>query len=63
MASSRVGSRILENLDGIEAFEGFGSAMVPRSIKTEFGEGVRKVVVDPLASLLLVYLGSRKDAD
>lgn len=39
-------------LDNIEAFAEFGSRIIPASIREEFGEGVRKVVVD---SFDLVY--------
>lgn len=55
VTSSRVEARILESLDNIEAFGEFGSAVVPRSIKAEFGEGVRKVVVNPFDLVYTLY--------
>lgn len=47
ITSSRLEERILSDLDNIELFGEFGSANIPASIKEEFGEGVRKVAVNP----------------
>ena len=47
VTSPKVEARILATLDNIEAFANFGSRNVPASIREEFGDGVRKVVVGP----------------
>ncbi|RVU97125.1 type II toxin-antitoxin system RelE/ParE family toxin [Coriobacteriales bacterium OH1046] len=45
--SPRLEARILAALDNIELFGEFGSPNIPDSIGLEFGEGVRKVAVNP----------------
>lgn len=45
--TSKLESEILAGLDAIEVFGEFGSTNVPESIKCEFGDGVRKVAVNP----------------
>ena len=55
VTSPKVESRILENLDNIERFGEFGSSMGPASIKEEFGEGVRKVAVNPFDLVYTLY--------
>lgn len=45
--SASLETRILAYLDNIRAFAEFGSRNVPASIREEFGEGVRKVAVNP----------------
>ena len=47
VTSDRVEARIFAALDNIEAFGEFGSKVVPDSIRDAFGEGVRKVAVNP----------------
>ena len=47
VTSDKVEERVYAVLDKIEDFGDFGSNLVPDSIREEFGEGVRKVVVDP----------------
>lgn len=55
VTSPKVENRILENLDNIERFGEFGSSMVPASIKEGFGEGVRKVAVNPFDLVYTLY--------
>lgn len=45
--SDKVFSLIMDCLDNIERFGEFGSRNISRSIKKEFGEGVRKVAINP----------------
>jgi len=52
---ARVTSPKVEALDNIEAFEEFGSKLVPHSIRNEFGMGVRKVVVSPFDLIYTYY--------
>ena len=42
-------------LDCIEQFGGFGSPLLPRSVKERFGDGVRKVVVRPFELIYTHY--------
>lgn len=46
VTSAEVEQRILDDLDNIEAFGGFGSRILPESILEEFGD-VRKVAINP----------------
>ena len=55
VTSAKVEARVYEALDNIEAFEDFGSKLVPESIRREFGEGVRKVVVGPFDLVYTYY--------
>jgi hypothetical protein len=55
VTSPKVEAHIYEALDNIEAFEHFGSRLVPESIRLEFGEGVRKVVVNPFDLVYTCY--------
>lgn len=47
VTSDRVEQRIYEVLGIIEAMPSIGSTNIPQSIRTEFGDGVLKMVVDP----------------
>ena len=47
VTSERVEKLVMESLDNIELFGEYGSFLLPESIRLEFGEGVRKVVVGP----------------
>ena len=47
VTSGKVEARVYAALDNIEAFGEFGSRIVPDSIREDFGEGVRKVAVNP----------------
>lgn len=47
IASPKLETRILANLDNIEAFGNFGSSNIPTSIKEQFGKGIRRVAVNP----------------
>ncbi len=47
VTSAKVEASIMTALDNIEAFADFGSRNIPASIREEFGDGVRKVVVGP----------------
>lgn len=55
VTSPKAENRILEYLNNIERFGEFGSSMVPASIKEEFGEGVRKVAVNPFDLVYTLY--------
>ena len=55
VTSPRVEARIMENLDNIERFGEFGSKRVPESIKREFGDGVRRVAVNPFDVVYTLY--------
>lgn len=57
--SAKLEARILENLDNIEMFGEFGSSYIPSSIKKDFGEGLRKVAVNPFDLIYTFY----KDQD
>ena len=54
VTSAKVEARIYAALDNVEAFGEFGSRLVPDSIRRDFGEGVRTVVVDPF-DLIYTY--------
>lgn len=54
VTSEKVEARIYDALDNIEAFGDFGSRVVPDTIREDFGEGVRKVVVN-LSDLVYTY--------
>ena len=45
----------MSNLDNIERFAEFGSALVPDSIKESFGCGVRKVAANPFDLIYTYY--------
>lgn len=45
--STRLEGQIMTCLDSIELFGEFGSPDIPESIRIEFGEGIRKVAVNP----------------
>lgn len=53
--SPKLEARILANLDNIERFAEFGSSNLPASIKARFGEGVRKVAVNPFDLIYTYY--------
>ena len=55
VTSAKVEARIYAALDNIEAFGDFGSKVVPDSIREDFGEGVRKVVVSPFDLIYTYY--------
>ena len=55
VTSPKVEARVYEALDNIEAFEDFGSRLVPESIRSEFGAGVRKVAVNPFDLVYTCY--------
>lgn len=55
VTSPRLEGRILSGLDSIELFGEFGSPNIPESIKEEFGEGVRKVAVNPFDLVYTFY--------
>lgn len=55
VTSPRLEGRILSDLDSIELFGEFGSPNIPDSIKEEFGEGVRKVAVNPFDLVYTFY--------
>ena len=57
--SKKLESRILTALDHIEMFGEFGSKDIPESIRQEFGEGVRKVALNPF-DLVYTFYPSRK---
>lgn len=45
--TAKLERRILENLKNIERFGDIGSGLVPKSIKRDFGDRVRKIAVNP----------------
>lgn len=53
--SPKLEARILADLDNIELFGKFGSSNIPESIRLEFGEGVRKVAVNPFDLIYTFY--------
>lgn len=53
--TAKLEARILATLDNLELFGEFGSALLPDSIKSEFGEGVRKVAVNPFDLIYTFY--------
>ncbi len=55
VTSAKLEARILTDLDNIEQFGEYGSANVPISIKEKFGEGVRKVAVNPFDLIYTYY--------
>lgn len=55
VTSAKVEKRVLAALDSIEAFGGYGSRNVPDSIRRSFGDGIRKVVVDPFDLVYTYY--------
>lgn len=55
VTSRKVESRVYAALDNVEAFGEFGSRVVPDSIREDFGEGVRKVVVGPFDLVYTYY--------
>ncbi len=52
---AKVEAQILTDFDNIEHFGEFGSRIIPQSIKDEFGEGVRKVAVNPFDIIYTFY--------
>ena len=52
--SPKLEARILADLDNIELFGEFGSSNIPKSIKEQFGTGVRKLAVNPF-DLIYTY--------
>ncbi len=55
VTSAKVEAQIFTDLDNIERFGEFGSRIIPQSIKDEFGEGVRKVAVNPFDIIYTFY--------
>lgn len=53
--SPKLEARILKDLDYIQAFGEFGSSSIPESIVREFGNGVRKVAVNPFDLIYTLY--------
>ncbi len=58
VTSKKLESRIFSTLDHIEMFGEFGSKSIPDSIRQKFGEGVRKVALNPF-DLVYTYYPSR----
>lgn len=55
VTSERVEKLVMESLDNIELFGEYGSFLLPESVRQEFGEGVRKVVVGPFDLIYTLY--------
>ena len=55
VTSAKAEARVYAALDNVEAFGEFGSRVVPDSIRRDFGEGVRKVVVGPFDLVYTYY--------
>ena len=55
VTTAKVEARVYAALDNVEAFGEFGSRVVPDSIRRDFGEGVRKVVVGPFDLVYTYY--------
>lgn len=55
VASRKVEARVYSVLDNVEAFGEIGSRLVSDSILREFGEGVRKVAIDPFDLVYTYY--------
>ena len=55
LTSAKVEARVYAALDNVGAFGNFGSRVVPDSIRRDFGEGVRKVVVGPFDLVYTYY--------
>ena len=55
VTSDKDEARIYIALDNVEAFGDFGSRVVLDSIREDFGEGVRKVVVNPFDLVYTYY--------
>ncbi len=55
VTSERVEKLVMESLDNIELFGEYGSFLLPESVRQEFGEGVRKVVVGPFGLIYTLY--------
>lgn len=53
--SPKLEARILADLDNIELFGEFGSSNIPKSIKEQFGTGVRKLAVNPFDLIYTYY--------
>ncbi|MEI3376959.1 MAG: hypothetical protein V8R08_03880 [Coriobacteriales bacterium] len=53
--TKKLEQRILNIVDSIELFGGFGSSQVPVSITEEFGDGVRFVAVNPFDLIYTWY--------
>ena len=53
--SPRLEARILSALDNIEMFGEFGSSNIPQSIRDQFGDGIRKVAVNPFDLIYTYY--------
>ncbi len=59
VTSKKLEARIFASLDHIEMFGEFGSRSIPDSIQQEFGEGVRKVALNPF-DLVYTYYPKRE---
>ncbi len=55
VTSSQVEKRIMRVLGDVESFAEFGSKDVPASIHVRFGDGVRKVAVNPFDLVYTYY--------
>lgn len=55
VTSPRVEAQIYRALDNVEAFPEIGSGILPESIRSEFGDCVRKVVVGPFDLVYSLY--------
>lgn len=55
VTSAKVEAQVYRVLDNIEAFPDIGSMLLPESIRSEFGKGIRKVVVGPFDLVYTFY--------
>lgn len=53
--SHKLEARVLADLDNIEVFGEFGGAVIPESVKEQFGAEVRKVAVNPFDLIYSYY--------
>lgn len=53
--SSRIESQILNTLSNLEVFGELGSPLIPDSIKHAFGDGVRKIAINPFDLIYTYY--------
>ena len=58
VTSTKIERKIFDILDAVEAAGDIGSKAVPESIRSEFGEGVRKLAVNPF-DLVYTYDAER----
>lgn len=53
--SAKLEAQIMACLDRIEMFGELGSSNIPNSVRAEFGEGIRKIPVNPFDSIYSYY--------